>query len=227
MSENLTIAKIAEIASKDENRVVELKQSTGELQKAMTSACAFLNTDGGWLFFGITPKLNIVGQNVTDPTRQEIANALRKLEPAIDIPAQYIEIPDKPNFYVIAMYFPAHLFSHAPFTYDGKPYYKVENTTAPMPRELFEERLRMSNPRRYSWENRELAELSMEDIDVDRLYSIIQMGVQEGRIPGTALTIQNPKDILTHLHLVDTSGKMLNAVNVLFGKDPTKYHIQC
>ena len=227
MIENLTIAKIAEIVAKDENRVVELKQSTGELQKAMASACAFLNTDGGWLFFGITPKLNIVGQNVTDPTRQEIANALRKLEPAIDIPAQYIEIPDKPGFYVIAMYFPAHLFSHAPFTYDGKPYYKVENTTAPMPREMFEERLRMSNPRSFSWENRELNELSMEDVDVNRLYSIIQMGVHEGRIPGTALAIQNPKDILTHLHLVDTSGKMLNAVNVLFGKDPTKYHIQC
>ena len=87
-----------EIAAKDESRVLELKQSTGELYKAMTSACAFLNTDGGWLFFGVTPKLQVVGQNVTDPTRQEIAIALRKIEPAIDIPAHYIEIEDKPGF---------------------------------------------------------------------------------------------------------------------------------
>ncbi len=37
----------------------------------METACAFLNSDGGWLIFGITPSLKIVGQNVTDNTRQE------------------------------------------------------------------------------------------------------------------------------------------------------------
>ena len=183
MDKELTIKDIMEIAAKDESRVLELKQSTGELYKAMTSACAFLNTDGGWLFFGVTPKLQVVGQNVTDPTRQEIAIALRKIEPAIDIPAHYIEIEDKPGFYVIALHFPAHLFANAPFTFDGKPYYKVENTTAPMPREMFEERLRMSNPTRFSWENRILDEFDTRDLDIDRLYSIIQMGVLRGRIP--------------------------------------------
>lgn len=94
MNKELTIEDIHEIVAKDESRYLELKQTTGELYKAMTSACAFLNTDGGWVMFGITPKLKIVGQNVTDPTRQEIANALRKFEPAIDVPVQYIEIPE-------------------------------------------------------------------------------------------------------------------------------------
>ena len=94
MNQELTIEDIQEIVARDESRYLELKQTTGELYKAMTSACAFLNTDGGWVIFGITPKLKIVGQNVTDPTRQEIANALRKFEPAIDVPVQYIEIPD-------------------------------------------------------------------------------------------------------------------------------------
>ena len=75
MNKELTIEDIQEIVAKDESRYLELKQTTGELYKAMTSACAFLNTDGGWVMFGITPKLKIVGQNVTDPTRQEIANA--------------------------------------------------------------------------------------------------------------------------------------------------------
>ena len=67
MSKELTIEDIQEIVAKDESRYLELKQTTGELYKAMTSACAFLNTDGGWVMFGITPKLKIVGQNVTDP----------------------------------------------------------------------------------------------------------------------------------------------------------------
>ena len=33
-----------------------MKKTTGELKDAMHSACAFLNTDGGWLIFGVTPK---------------------------------------------------------------------------------------------------------------------------------------------------------------------------
>ena len=64
MNKELTIEDIQEIVAKDESRYLELKQTTGELYKAMTSACAFLNTDGGWVMFGITPKLKIVGQNV-------------------------------------------------------------------------------------------------------------------------------------------------------------------
>ena len=95
MEKELTIKDIMEIVANDESRVLELKQSTGELSKGMTSACAFLNTDGGWLFFGVTPKLQIVGQNVTDSTRQEVAMALRKIEPAIDVPAQYVELEGK------------------------------------------------------------------------------------------------------------------------------------
>ena len=183
MEKELTIKDIMEIVANDESRVLELKQSTGELSKGMTSACAFLNTDGGWLFFGVTPKLQIVGQNVTDSTRQEVAMALRKIEPAIDVPAQYVELEGKSGFYVIAIHFPAHLFSNAPFTFEGKPYYKVENTTVPMPREMFEDRLRMSNPKRFSWENRMLEDFGMKDLDVDRLFAIIQMGVIHGRIP--------------------------------------------
>ena len=48
-----------------------------------------------------------------------------------------------------------------------------------------------------------------------------------GRIPGGALAIKEPAYLLTHMHLSDNNGNLLNAVNVLFGKDPTKYHIQC
>lgn len=56
---------------------MELKKTTGELKDGMHSACAFLNTDGGWLIYGIAPtSLKVLGQVVTDKIRQEIANAL-------------------------------------------------------------------------------------------------------------------------------------------------------
>ncbi|MCF0200280.1 MAG: ATP-binding protein [Bacteroidales bacterium] len=98
----MVIKDIERLISKDETRTLELKKSTSELHKGMETACAFLNSDGGWLLFGISPKLKIVGQMVTDHTRQEIANEIRKIEPAIDVEVEYIEMPEKPDFYVIA-----------------------------------------------------------------------------------------------------------------------------
>lgn len=76
----MTINDIRTLIASDESRTLELKKSTGELKDGMHSACAFLNTDGGWLIFGVTPKsLKIVGQKVTDNTLREIAQALSGL----------------------------------------------------------------------------------------------------------------------------------------------------
>ena len=73
----MTFEDIQEIIAKDEHRCLELKKTTGELQDGMHSACAFLNTDGGWLIFGVAPtSLKILGQQVTDSTQREIAQAL-------------------------------------------------------------------------------------------------------------------------------------------------------
>lgn len=58
----MTIDDIKALIASDESRTLELKKSTGELKDGMHAACAFLNTEGGWLIFGITPKsLKIVG----------------------------------------------------------------------------------------------------------------------------------------------------------------------
>ena len=101
---DLSITDIQEIINKDESRTLELKETTGELNKAMSSACAFLNSDGGWVMFGITPKLKIVGQQVTDNTKKEIANFIRKIEPSVNVAVQYVELPDKEDFYTLLPY---------------------------------------------------------------------------------------------------------------------------
>ena len=69
----MTIDDIKKLIASDELRTLELKKSTGELKDGMHSACAFLNTEGGWLIFGVAPRsLKINGQEVTDKTQQEI-----------------------------------------------------------------------------------------------------------------------------------------------------------
>ena len=71
----MTIEDIKALIAADESRTLELKKTTGELKDGMHAACAFLNTEGGWLVFGITPKsLKITGQQIPN-------GRLRRLSP--------------------------------------------------------------------------------------------------------------------------------------------------
>lgn len=45
----MTFEDYKRLIAGDEHRTLELKKSTGELIDGMHTACAFLNTDGGWL----------------------------------------------------------------------------------------------------------------------------------------------------------------------------------
>lgn len=102
----MTFDDIKILIASDESRTLELKKTTGELKDGMHSACAFLNTEGGWLFFGVAPKsLKIIGQEVTDTTQREIAQALAGLAPTVDAHIEYIDVPDYPGNKVIAMHF--------------------------------------------------------------------------------------------------------------------------
>ena len=102
----MTIEDVKVIIQGDETRTLEMKKTTGELKDGMRSACAFLNTAGGWLFFGIAPTtLKILGQEVTDNTRKEIAREVAKLEPLIDLPVEYIDVPNRLGCQVIAILF--------------------------------------------------------------------------------------------------------------------------
>lgn len=51
----MTIDDIRNLIASDESRTLELKKTTGELKDGMHSACAFLNTEGGWLILVLLP----------------------------------------------------------------------------------------------------------------------------------------------------------------------------
>ena len=218
---DMNINDIKAIIAKDENRVLELKKTTGELIKGMQTLCAFLNSDGGWLFFGITPKLEVLGQNVTDSTQREIAHEMIKIEPAISLPIEIVEIPERPGCSVIGIHCDAAKFGDAPYTYDGRAYYKVESTTVLMPRSMFEERLRRSNPSRFAWESQTPDNLRYEDLDEGRIKGAVSYGVDRGRMPASAMT-ESAWSLLDKFGMIE-DGKIKNAAAALFIKRPTAY----
>lgn len=185
----MTIDDIRALIASDESRTLELKKTTGELKDGMHTACAFLNTEGGWLIFGVAPKsLKIVGQQVTDDTKREISQALAGIEPAYDIQPTYVDVPEYPGNKVIAFHFDGWEWVKKPYSFRGRPYYKIESTTKIMPREMYDERIRVHEPQSFSWESFPAKGVSFSDLNRDRILGCIRLGVDGGRIPESALT---------------------------------------
>ena len=218
----MTIDDIKRLIANDENRHLELKKTTGELKDGMHTACAFLNGEGGWLIFGIAPtSLRILGQEVNDNTQKEIALALSGLEPAVNVSVQYVDVPDRQDCQVIAMYFEAFVWGHQPYTYHGCPYFKVESTTKMMPREMFEDRLRAHKPNFYSWERQVADDVSIADLDEKQIRGSLRLGVEKSRMPSSALT-EPLEDVLGKLSLLN-EGNPNNAAAVLFSTKTYQY----
>jgi len=218
----MTIEDIQALIHGDETRTLELKKTTGELKDGMHSACAFLNTAGGWLFFGIAPTaLKILGQEVTDNTRKEIAREIAKLEPLIDLPVEYIDVPDRQSCQVIAIHLSAPSYWDVPYTYDSKPYMRIESTTVVMPRDIFEDRLMRSKYNRHKWEDQICEGITIADLEEQRIRGGVRLGVERGRMPESSL-MESTESLVEKLKLT-TDGKLKNAAAVLFLRDTCRF----
>ena len=218
----MTIEDIKALIAADESRTLELKKSTGELKDGMHAACAFLNTEGGWLVFGITPKsLKIIGQQVTDDTQREIAHAIAGLQPAVDVRPEYIDVPDRPGHKVIAMHFDGWVWGERPHTFHGCPYYKVESTTKVMPQDMYDERIRAFEPKTYSWELRQAEGVTLSDLNEKHISGCIRLGVEGGRIPASALSAPI-SDTLSKWKLLK-NGIPTNGAAMLFSDNVYEY----
>lgn len=218
----MTFEGILELIEKDEHRCLELKKTTGELQDGMHSACAFLNTDGGWLLFGVAPKtLKILGQQVSDDTQRELAQALSGFNPVVDVKPEYIDVPGRPGDQVIAIHFGDWKWGQVPYTYHGCPYYKVESTTKVMQQEMYEDRLRAAKPDKFAWERQEADGITLADLDEDRIRSAVRLGVDRGRMPATA-EAESMKAILGKWGLMK-EGTVLNGAVALFIKQKGRF----
>lgn len=218
----MTINDIKALIAAGESRTLELKKTSGELKDGMHSACAFLNTEGGWLIFGVTPKsLKIIGQQVTDNTLREISQAIAGLEPALVVETHYVDVPDYPGNKVIAMHFDGWVWGERPHTFHGCPYYKVESTTKVMPHEMYDQRIRAHQPQIYAWERQTASDVTLADLNEKHIRGCIRLGVEGGRIPGSAMSAPI-EDTLAKWQLLK-NGIPTNGAIMLFSNQIDEY----
>ena len=165
----MTLEEIKKIIDRGESSTTEFKKSTGQLNAAFETVCAFLNGQGGIVLIGVSDSGKIIGQEVTDNTRREIANHLTKIEPLAksQVNIQYITLENEK--YIITVIVEAG--EHAPYMYDGRAFYRNQSTTSKMSQHGYEQLLMVAKRRfDYSWEkfpaNRhyDVASLNHEEI---------------------------------------------------------------
>ena len=70
----MNLEEIQRLCAAGESETVEFKKSTTQLSRGFETLCGFLNGSGGTILFGVNDSGKLVGQDVSDATKREIAN---------------------------------------------------------------------------------------------------------------------------------------------------------
>lgn len=196
-----------------ESATQEFKATTGQRTDAARTLSAMLNQRGGRVLFGVTPDGAVRGQQVTDKTLEDLAQALRDIEPAADPTIERMAVDDQHQVIVVTV-------DHGPrppYTYRGRFYRRVGATTVDVgpvgceayTRLLLEERHGTSR-----WETEPADGWDVADLDAEEIVRTLEEAIRRGRSddPGT----RDPRDILRGLGLI-RDGQLLRAAVILFG----------
>lgn len=220
----MDLKQIEKIARQGESSTVEFKKSTGMLRSAFATVCAFLNGEGGVVFIGVTDNGKVIGQEVSDRTRQEIANAISELEPPAqsNISVNYVPVDDKKQVIVIKV----KAGDHIPYACDGKPFHRIESTSSKMPQHRYEQLIIKRGQMNHSWEELTANEkYTIDSLDHQEIRKTIEQGVRFNRIPSEALQ-DSIEETLIRLGLLK-NGRINNAAIALFGNDLFPTYSQC
>lgn len=218
--------KLKDIESKieesGESSSVELKKSTASLKAAAQTLCAFLNGQGGTVFIGVSDGGKVIGQVVTNKTKLDISNALKKFEPTANIKIEYVKVSN--DKHVIAM--TAHPDSRCvPYSFSGCAYERQQADTNVMSQTRYQQLLLVRNVTPVSWENQIAHSFSINDLDEEEITNTIKTGIKKNHID-PSMEGKSIEDILLKLGLVKNN-QLINAAVVLFAKNPGSEYIQC
>ena len=207
-----------------ESETVEFKKSTASLREAIETLCAFANHKGGHLFFGVEDTGKITGQQASDDTLKNIANAVKlNTEPKLYPQVEKIELHHKTCILVIIEESP--LKPHLAY---GKSFLRVGTTNQRLDREQYEYMLQQKL-NGYGFDYTVEKNASLDDIDPDSVYQFLEIANTVREINENTLL---PVDIvLQKLELMKDTG-ITRASLLLFGKNPGKffpdhYEIKC
>jgi ATP-dependent DNA helicase RecG len=204
-----------------EGSEVEFKRTTGELKEGLEAICGFLNAKGGRVLFGVDRKGAIVGQQVSEQTIHEITEAFRRFEPPAVIDIDRVKVKGGREVVVLSVRPNAEAL---PFTFDGRPFERVGNTTRKMSQARYEALLLERAHASRRWENMAAYRVTLKDLDHEEILRTREAAIGQRRI--SAGTSMNVEDILDRLGL-RIDGEITQAAQVLYGTRFLPDYPQC
>lgn len=218
----MTFDELVALCRQGESGELEFKSSTAQLKAAFEALCGFLNTGGGQVVIGVRTDGDVMGQDAGDQTRQDVAQKMRKLEPIASIQTEWILVPRTSRKAIVLTATPST--EHVPYTYDGRPFERRENTTVRMSQRRYQALLLKTAQSHARWETGLAEGVRLEDLDGEEILRTARRGIETGRLPENTGT--DPADILKRLS-VTVDGRLTNAAVALFGHDMLPRFPQC
>ena len=207
----MTPEVILALATKRESETLEFKLTTGTRREAAATVCAMLNHRGGHVLFGVTLGGEVVGQQVSDRTMEEVSAEIQGIDPPAFPEIERVRVAEGLEVITVSV----NQGSARPYQYRGTAYRRVGNTTVTMSAEEYNRMLfeRMHGEQR--WENQPATGWTVEDLDVAEVRNTVAEAVRTGRLNEPAG--RQPEDLLRGLGLL-RDGVLFRAGAVLFGK---------
>lgn len=204
------IGQVRTLAARGESERAEFKATTSELVSAIHTVCALLNTDGGYLLFGVTDDGNVRGQDVSGHTIEKVSVEIQAIGPNAYPTIHRIPLDGRKE--VIMIQVEGGL--EKPYRYKGVPYKRLGNRTLRMSEEQANQMLMERMHDGHRWES-EIAEgWTVEHLDSPEIVRTVELSIETGRIndPGT----RNAAELLRGMGLLKEA-QLLRASIVLFG----------
>jgi len=219
----MNLNDIKTLISDGETEKLEFKKSTAQLKSAAETLCAFLNGSGGIVLIGVKDNKELVGQEISDKTKRDIASTIKQFSPMPIVDIHYVVL--KKNQKKIIVLNAIADATNKPYFFNHQAYIRSESTTLAMPREHLQHILISNAKNNNHWEEGLMDDATVDDLDHDEILKTIREGVTNRRIPENFVT-HNIEEALLHLKLIKY-GKLKNAAIVLFAKQPDNWLPQC
>ena len=209
--------KLLKLIARGENEKTEFKKSTAQMERALKATCAFLNHKGGAVYFGISNKGEIIGQEVSDSTLKTISQKIRqKIKPEISPGIKVLESDDKKVIEVNVA-----KGTNKPYYLDGIAYKRIGSESPPIPPEELEGII--LERKKSHWDSETCEGATLDDIDEEKVKWFLNKAKYERNFdiePETPV-----KEALERLELM-VNGNLTNSAILLFSKNPQKYFLQ-
>lgn len=203
-----------------ESATVEFVADASDFDRIARSVCSFLNGKGGDIFCGVDDSGRLLGIPDADATAARLRKCLQTtITP--HAPLLSVTVDEEGGSAIISIEIPTG--SKPPYVYEGAAYIRRGRETKAADAETLHRLLQWATLATDLWEKRISTALEESDLDFDEIAATVKEASRAGRY-----TFDDPDDKMAVLQQLGLflSGRLTQAADVLFAKNPALRHPQ-